>query len=148
MMGPTEIQKLIPHRFPMLLVDRVLEMDAQAISIVAIKNVTYNEPFFPGHFPGRPIMPGVLIIEAMAQTGLICLYALNLIEGGADFFFGGIEQARFRRAVFPGDQLRMEVKLLRSRGNYWKFGGAALVDGETAAETVITAVTVPRSPAP
>ena len=148
MMGPDEILRLLPHRYPMLLVDRVLEIDAQAVAIVAQKNVSHNEPFFAGHFPGRPIMPGVLIVEAMAQAGILCLFALKKIEAGTDFFFGGIESARFRRAVLPGDQLRIEVKLLRSRGNFWKMEGTALVEGETAADAVLTAVTVPRRAAP
>lgn len=148
MMGPEEIQRLLPHRYPFLLVDRVLEVNAEAISIVALKNVSHNEPFFSGHFPGRPIMPGALIVEALAQAGLLCLFSLNKIGVGTDFFFGGIEKARFRRAVLPGDQLRLEVKLLRSRRNYWKMEGAALVEGEAAADAIITAVTVPRPAAP
>lgn len=148
MMGPDEILRLLPHRYPFLLVDRVLEMDAKSVSIVAQKNVSHNEPFFSGHFPGRPIMPGVLVIEALAQTGLLCLFALGKIEVGMDFFFGGIERARFRRAVLPGDQLRLQVRLIQSRSNYWKMEGAALVEGETAADAVITAMTVPRAPAP
>ncbi|MEK6711297.1 MAG: 3-hydroxyacyl-ACP dehydratase FabZ [Nitrospinota bacterium] len=147
-MGPEEIQRLLPHRYPFLFVDRVLEVDAEAVSIVALKNVSHNEPFFLGHFPGRPIMPGVLIVEALAQAGLLCLFSLRLMEEGADFFFGGIESVRFRRAVLPGDQLRLEVKLLRSRRNYWKMEGAALVEGKTAADAVLTAVTIPRPPAP
>lgn len=148
MMGPTEIQRLLPHRYPMLMVDRVLEIDSEAVSIVAQKNVSYNEPFFLGHFPGRPIMPGVLIIEALAQAGLICLFALGKIEVGVDFFFGGVERARFRRAVVPGDQLRFEVKLVQSRGAYWKMEGTAFVDGEAAADATLTAVTVPRPAEP
>ncbi|OGL63499.1 MAG: 3-hydroxyacyl-[acyl-carrier-protein] dehydratase FabZ [Candidatus Tectomicrobia bacterium RIFCSPLOWO2_12_FULL_69_37] len=148
MMGPDEILRLLPHRFPMLMVDRVLELDPQAVSIVAQKNVSHNEPFFAGHFPGRPIMPGVLIIEALAQTGLLCLFALGKVEVGMDFFFGGVERARFRRAVLPGDQIRLEVKLIQSRGNFWKMEGAALIEGETAADAVLTAVTVPRLAAP
>ncbi len=148
MIETDEILRLIPHRFPMLLVDRVLEVDGEAVAIVAQKNVSHNEPFFPGHFPARPIMPGVLIIEAMAQAGLICIFSLNLVERGSDFIFGSIERARFRRAVVPGDQLRLEVKLLRSRGNYWKMEGLASVEGETVAEAVITAVTAPSSKTP
>jgi 3-hydroxyacyl-[acyl-carrier-protein] dehydratase len=148
MMGPDAILRLIPHRFPMLLVDRVLELDAQAVAIVAQKNVSHNEPFFMGHFPGRPIMPGVLIIEAMAQAGILCLFALDKVKAGSDFFFGGIERARFRRAVLPGDSLRIEVRLLQSRGHYWKMGGVALIEGEPAADAVLTAVTVPQAAAP
>ncbi|MBI3127294.1 MAG: 3-hydroxyacyl-ACP dehydratase FabZ [Candidatus Tectomicrobia bacterium] len=148
MMGPEDIQRLIPHRFPMLMVDRVLELDRENVAIVTQKNVSHNEPFFNGHFPGRPIMPGVLIIEAMAQTGILCLFALEKVRIGCDFFFGGIERARFRRAVVPGDVLRIEVQLLQSRGNYWKMEGTALVEGETAADAVLTAVTMPPKAEP
>lgn len=145
MIGADEILKLLPHRFPMLLVDRVLEIDTEEISIIAQKNVAHNEPFFTGHFPDRPIMPGVLIIEALAQTALLCIFGGNIVDPASDFLFAGIEQAKFRRAVVPGDQLRLETKLLRRRGTYWRLEAVALVEGETAAEAIITAIVTPPS---
>ncbi len=145
MMEAEDILQLLPHRFPMLLVDRILEIDTEAISIVTHKNVSHNEPFFAGHFPGRPIMPGVLIIEAMAQSALLCIFGGKIVDPQSDFLFVGIEDAKFRRAVLPGDQLRIEMKTLRRRDTYWKIGGKALVEGEMAAEAVITAIVSPPS---
>ncbi|MEE9241426.1 MAG: 3-hydroxyacyl-ACP dehydratase FabZ [bacterium] len=145
MIGADEILQILPHRFPFLLVDRVLEIDTEAISIVAQKNVSHNEPFFTGHFPGRPIMPGVLIIEAMAQAALLCIFGGKIVDSRSDFLFVGIEKAKFRRAVLPGDQLRIEMKTLRRRNTFWKIEGTALVDGEVAAEAVITAIVTPPS---
>ncbi len=145
MMEAEDILRLLPHRFPMLLVDRILELDTEAISIVTLKNVAHNEPFFTGHFPDMPIMPGVLIIEAMAQSALLCIFGGNIVDPRSDFLFAGIEEAKFRRAVRPGDQLRIEMKTVRRRNTYWKIEGKALVDGEMAAEAVITAVVTPPS---
>jgi len=146
LISPEDILKLLPHRYPMLLIDKVLELDAEAVSIVAIKNVTRNEPFFNGHFPDRPIMPGVMMIEAMAQAALLCIFGLKLAEPTADFMFAGIEQAKFRRAVVPGDQLRIEVKLLRHRSFLWKVDCVVKVEDETAVEAVLTAhVIEPRA---
>lgn len=145
MIGADEILKLLPHRYPMLLVDRVLELDPEAISIVTLKNVAHNEPFFTGHFPNMPIMPGVLIIEAMAQSALLCIFGGKIVSSDSDFLFAGIEDAKFRRAVLPGDQLRIEMRSLRRRNTFWKIGGKVLVDGETAAEAVITAIVTPPS---
>ena len=145
MMEAADILRLLPHRFPMLLVDRVLELDAEAITIVTLKNVAHNEPFFTGHFPGQPIMPGVLIVEAMAQSALLCIFGGNIVDPRSDFLFAGIEEAKFRRAVLPGDQLRIEMKTLKRRNSYWKIAGRALVDGEMAAEAVITAIVNPPS---
>jgi len=131
-----EIQASLPHRYPFLLVDRVVELTDE--KIVALKNVTANEPHFQGHFPGHPIMPGVLIIEAMAQAG--ALLAMNVIKkSGVDpatklIFFMGIDKAKFRRPVVPGDQLRLEVVPLRKGGAIWKMKGAAFVGDEVAAE--------------
>lgn len=139
MISPEEILDLLPHRYPMLLIDKVLELDAEAVSIVALKNVTQNEPFFTGHFPGKPIMPGVMIIEAMAQAALLCIFGGNIVDPASDFLFASIEQAKFRRAVVPGDQLRIEVKLLRHRSFLWKVDCVAKVEDETAVEGVITA---------
>jgi len=134
-----EILRLLPHRFPMLMVDRVLKMDPEAVTLVAIKNVTHNEPFFSGHFPDMPIMPGVLMIEAMAQAALLLIFGGKLVDPASDFLFAGIERAKFRRAVVPGDQLRISIGLNRRRGFLWKVDALVSVDGETAAEAVITA---------
>jgi len=132
-MSINEIKNFIPHRYPFLLVDKVIEMNLGK-SIVAIKNVSVNEEFFNGHFPFRPVMPGVLIIEAMAQTaGLLTLKTLNEeFTGENPFLFAGIDNARFKRVVEPGDQLRMEVELIKYRLNLWKFKGTATVDGDVA----------------
>ena len=129
--------KLLPHRYPMLLIDRVVEI-VRAKRIVAIKNVTINEPFFAGHFPGYPIMPGVLIIEAMAQAGAALLF--NEVSERDDklLVFTGIERARFRRPVVPGDQLRIEVDVLAFRQTAGRLQGKAYVDGKLACEGVVT----------
>lgn len=128
-----EILKYLPHRYPFLLIDRVIEI-VEGESIVAIKNVTINEEFFVGHFPNRPVMPGVLILEALAQAaGVLAYKSTNTSpKDGVLFLFAGIDNARFRRVVEPGDQLRMEVKVLRSRRDMWKLEGSAFVDGELA----------------
>ena len=145
MMDSQRIQELIPHRDPFLLVDRVTDLDPEEISIVAQKNITEDEPYLEGHFPGNPIMPGVLVIEALAQTGLICLFELKLIEPEADFFFTGIEQVKFRHPVVPGDLLELHVKLLRNKRTLWKFEGRAFAGGQIAAEGLFTAYAIPRS---
>lgn len=133
------IMKLLPHRYPILLVDRVLELEPGA-RIVAIKNVSMNEPYFQGHFPGHPVMPGVLIIEAMAQAAAVLTYVTlqTSQEAGAMFYFAGIDGARFKRLVQPGDQLRMEVTMDRVKRGIGKFTGRALVDGEVACEAEMT----------
>ena len=124
----------LPHRYPFLLVDRVLEL-LPGESIRAVKNVTYNEPFFPGHFPGRPVMPGVMIIEALAQAaGILCFVTTNVIpDHNTRFYFVGIDGARFRRPVVPGDQLLLTAQLERSLKGIWRFSTAALVGNEEAA---------------
>ena len=123
-----EILKQLPHRFPFLLVDRVLEC-RPGESIRALKNVTYNEPYFPGHFPHRPVMPGVIIIEALAQAaGILCFITVNVIpDDKTRFYFVGIDKARFRKPVVPGDQLVLTAQLQRSLKGIWKFSTAALV---------------------
>jgi 3-hydroxyacyl-[acyl-carrier-protein] dehydratase len=128
-----EILTLLPHRYPFLLIDKVISIELGQ-SLVAIKNVTINEPFFMGHFPDRPIMPGVLIIEAMAQAGGILAYKSSNTKAsdGTLFYFAGIDQARFRRVVGPGDQLRIEVKVLRSKRDIWVLEGNAYVGDELA----------------
>ncbi len=127
-----EIMKLLPHRYPMLLVDRIIECDDKA-HIVGIKNVTVNEPFFQGHFPGLPVMPGVLQLEAMAQTAGILL---NRIAGSPDGvpFFMAIDKAKFRRVVKPGDQMRIEVTITKLRSKMGRFEACVRVDGEVASE--------------
>lgn len=128
-----EILKYLPHRHPFLLIDRVIEME-EGKSLVAIKNVTINEPFFVGHFPGRPVMPGVLILEALAQAaGVLAYKSTNTLPSeGVLYYFAGIDNARFRRVVEPGDQLRLEVKVIKTKRDMWKLEGSAHVDGELA----------------
>jgi 3-hydroxyacyl-[acyl-carrier-protein] dehydratase len=138
------ILSVLPHRYPLLLVDRVLEMEPKK-RIVAIKNVTINEEVFLGHFPGRPVMPGVLLIEGMAQAGgLLLLHDLPQRESKL-LLFAGIEEAKFRRPVVPGDQIRYEVEVLRLRSTFCKVKGKALVDGELAAEAILSTAMVDRS---
>ena len=142
------IMALIPHRYPMLLIDKVADI-VPAESCTGIKNVTFNEPHFQGHFPGHPIMPGVLIIEAMAQTSAVLVVAS--LEGvGCDthvVYFMTIDSARFRHPVIPGDTLTIKVKKDRSRGPVWKFKGEAYVGNTLCAEAVYTAMLVPRDEA-
>jgi len=130
-----EILQLLPHRYPFLLIDRVLSIDL-GNSLVALKNVTMNEAFFMGHFPNRPIMPGVLILEAMAQAGGVLAYKSTGTKpsDGILYYLAGIDNVRFRRVVEPGDQLRLEVKLLRSKREIWKLEGAAYVGEELACQ--------------
>src|SRR5512146_1287152 len=140
----TEIQRILPHRYPMLLVDRVIEHQRKQ-RIVAIKNVSANEPFFAGHFPGFPIMPGVLIVEAMAQAGGALLLTEIADREHKLMVFTGIERARFRRPVLPGDQLRIEVEVLAWRQTAVRMQGKAYVGEKLAAEAVITCQLVDRS---
>lgn len=140
------IKSLIPHRYPFLLVDRVLEL-VPGERIVALKNVTANEPFFQGHFPGYPVMPGVLIIEALAQAGAVMMLRSMDSPETKIPFFAGIDGARFRRQVVPGDQLRLELTVIRSRGSSCKLQARALVGEELAAEAEIMAL-VGERPAP
>ena len=135
-----KITSLIPHRYPFLLVDKVVDI-VEGESAVGIKNVTINEPFFPGHFPKKPVMPGVLILEAMAQTaGCLALDTMGDSAGDSLVYFMAIDGAKFRRMVVPGDQLRMHVTKERGRGKVWKFKGEAYVDGELACEATLTAM--------
>jgi len=135
----TEIQAILPHRYPFLLVDRIEELEIGK-RVVGIKNVTVNEPFFQGHFPGRPIMPGVLIIEAMAQVGGVLAFK-SASQAGAKFvYFMGIEKAKFRKPVVPGDRLRFVVDVLRGRHPYWKMRGEAFVDDVLVCEAELMAM--------
>src|SRR6476660_4474578 len=141
--GPLDIKRVmasLPHRYPMLLVDRVESLDPDK-GIVAIKAVTINEPFFQGHFPTRPIMPGVLIVEALAQAaGVLAVEALGLAGSGKLVYFMAIEGAKFRQPVEPGVLLRIEVELVQDRGKICRFAGRASVDGQLAAEANFTAM--------
>ncbi|MEM7750151.1 MAG: 3-hydroxyacyl-ACP dehydratase FabZ [Pseudomonadota bacterium] len=136
------LMKLLPHRFPFLLVDRMFDMDRDE-SAVGLKNVTINEPFFQGHFPEYPVMPGVLIIEGLAQTaGALCVHSLGESYTPHLVYFMGIDRAKFRKPVVPGDQLYFHVKKIRSRGRAWRFFGEAKVEGKTVAEAEISAMIV------
>jgi len=142
-MDVVEIQKILPHRYPFLLVDRILEIDPGK-RIVGVKNVTVNEEFFLGHFPGKPVMPGVLIVEAMAQVGGVLLLKDMPEREHKLVLFAGIDEARFRRPVVPGDQIRFEVEVLRLKSSTCKLQGRAYVDGNLVAEAVILSAMVDR----
>ena len=136
----TRVMKLLPHRYPFLLLDRIKDMDGDE-SCVGIKNVTINEPFFQGHFPEFPVMPGVLIIEGLAQTaGALCVANLGADYKPSIVYFMGIDKAKFRRPVVPGDQLHYHVRKLRSRGRVWRFYGEARVNGHVVAEAEVSAM--------
>ena len=138
-----EIMERIPHRYPFLLVDRVIELVPRQ-RIVAIKNVTFNEEFFQGHFPGAPVMPGVLIIEALAQAGAVLLLSDIPDRASKLVYFTGIDEARFRRPVVPGDQIRLTMEVLKLRARTCKMRGTAEVDGELVAEAEIMSALVER----
>lgn len=134
------IQRILPHRYPFLLVDRVIDIDGSQ-SGVGLKNVTFNEPHFQGHFPGAPIMPGVTIVEAMAQTaGVMVGVGLDLADRNLLIYFMAMDSVKFRRKVVPGDQLRMDLRTRRGGGKVWKFEGRATVDGDLACEASFTAM--------
>jgi beta-hydroxyacyl-ACP dehydratase FabZ len=139
MLDINEIKKIIPHRYPFLLVDKIIECDDDA-NIVGIKSVTMNEPFFQGHFPGFPVMPGVLIVEAMAQVA--CILAMRVLkkEGSASVFFTGIDGVKFRKPVIPGDVLRLELTKTKQRGELFRFDGKALVEEQVVTQGSIQAV--------
>jgi 3-hydroxyacyl-[acyl-carrier-protein] dehydratase len=145
-MNVVEIQKILPHRYPFLFVDGVAEME-RLKSIVSVKNVTMNEAYFQGHFPGAPVMPGVLIIECMAQTGGLLLLQEVPDREKKLLYFAAVDGARFRRPVVPGDQLRIEMKVLNWRGDFCKLEGRATVDGQLAAEATLMCKMVDREQA-
>ncbi|PZQ99581.1 MAG: 3-hydroxyacyl-[acyl-carrier-protein] dehydratase FabZ [Cereibacter sphaeroides] len=142
------IQRIIPHRYPFLLIDKVRDIVVDE-GCVGIKNITLNEPQFQGHFPGMPIFPGVMIIEAMAQTsGVLVGLSMDLVDKNAKVFFMGVDGVKFRRKVVPGDVLELHVKALRGGGRVWKFEGRAIVDGELACEATFMAMfDVPKAEA-
>jgi beta-hydroxyacyl-ACP dehydratase FabZ len=139
MLDINEIKKILPHRYPFLLVDRIVECDDES-RIVGIKNVTVNEPFFQGHFPEFPVMPGVLIVEAMAQVA--CILALRILkkEGAASVLFTGIDGVKFRKPVVPGDVLRFELTKIKQRGELFRFQGTALVDDKMVTGGTLQAI--------
>ncbi|MBF0456948.1 MAG: 3-hydroxyacyl-ACP dehydratase FabZ [Nitrospirae bacterium] len=137
MINIMEILKTLPHRYPFLMVDKVIEL-VPGETAVGVKNVTINEPFFQGHFPGNPVMPGVLIVEALAQVSGILAFKSG-IEGNTVYFMS-IEKAKFRRPVLPGDSLKLMVKTVQKRGKVWKFSGRATVEENTVAEAEFTAM--------
>jgi beta-hydroxyacyl-ACP dehydratase FabZ len=138
-LGIEEIMKILPHRYPFLLVDRIVEMEAMK-RVVAIKNVTINEPFFQGHFPGHPIMPGVLIVEAMAQAGGVLLMGTVDDPESKVVYFMSIDNIKFRKPVKPGDQLRFEVDIIQLRGKVCRIAGVAKVDGQVVCEAEMAAM--------
>ena len=144
MMDINEIQSIIPHRYPFLLIDRIVELEPLK-RIVAIKNVTINEPFFQGHFPGAPIVPGVIIIEAMAQAGAVLLFSEVKDRENKLLLFTSIEEAKFRKPVGPGDQLRLEVSVIRYKLGYAKLRAEARVDGQLVTEAVIASALADRN---
>ena len=141
------IQSILPHRYPFLLVDKILEMEPKK-RIIGIKNVSVNEPYFQGHFPGKPIMPGVLILESMAQTGGLLLLQEIPDRENKLLYFVAIDNARFRRPVVPGDQVRLEMNVVAWRGNFCKLEGRASVDGVLAAEATLMCMMVDRDAEP
>ncbi len=139
-----DIFKILPHRYPFLLIDRVLESDGRS-RMVAVKNVTINEHFFEGHFPEHPVMPGVLVVEAMAQVGVLLLFSEDEERESKLVYFSGIDNCRFRQPVIPGDQLRIEISVLRQRGRYYKMRGEAFVEGALVAEAELSCTVVERN---
>lgn len=140
MLDSVEIASILPHRYPFLLVDRIVEIELGR-KIVGIKNITVNEPFFQGHFPNYPIMPGVLIVESMAQVGGVLAFRSSQEEhSGKLVYFIGIDRAKFRKPVVPGDQMRIEIEVVQQRVPFWKMQGTAFVDGTLVAEAVLSAM--------
>lgn len=142
-----DIKQMLPHRYPFLLIDRVLELE-EGRRCKALKNVTGNEPFFQGHFPGNPVMPGVLIVEAMAQACGVAAFALDEDVQNKWLLFAGIDKARFKRPVVPGDQLLIEANYLNHRMNVWSFDVTATVDGNRVAHAELRVATIPKNQAP
>lgn len=146
-MDISQIFEILPHRYPFLFVDRILEFEKDR-RIVGIKNVTINEPFFQGHFPGRPVMPGVLIIEVLAQVGGVLAFKSLPPNGHPVVYLTGVDKAKFRKPVVPGDQLRLEVDVLRRRPPFWKMQGRAFVATDLICEAELTAMVTKEELAP
>jgi beta-hydroxyacyl-ACP dehydratase FabZ len=144
MLGIREIMDILPHRYPMLLVDRVIEIDAEKGKIVCLKNVTANEEFFLGHFPGAPVMPGVLIVEAMAQCAAVLILRDIPNRNEKLFLFGGVDKARFRKPVVPGDQLHLTCEIIQRRSSSVRVKGTATVDGNVVAEAELLSIMTDR----
>jgi len=144
MIGIDEIMTYLPHRYPFLLIDRIVEFEENK-RVVGIKNVTINEPFFQGHFPGHPIMPGVLLLEAMAQVGGVMALKSDPDPSSKVIYFMSIDKAKFRKPVIPGDQVRFELDLIKSRGNIRSLTAKALVDGAVVAEAEMMAMIVEKN---
>ena len=138
-MDTVEVQSILPHRYPFLLVDRVVEFEPGQRA-VGLKNVTINEPYFQGHFPGRPVFPGVLIVEALAQLGGVLAIRSSSVEGSPVVYLTGIDKARFRKPVIPGDQVRLEVEVIKRRPPFWKMQGKAFVGSDLVCEAESTAM--------
>ena len=138
-MDAVEIQSILPHRYPFLLVDRVVEF-APGRRAVGLKNVTVNEPYFQGHFPGRPVFPGVLIVEALAQLGGVLAIRSSPVEQSPIVYLTGIDKAKFRKPVIPGDQIRLEVEVIKRRPPFWKMQGKAFVGSDLVCEAESTAM--------
>jgi 3-hydroxyacyl-[acyl-carrier-protein] dehydratase len=139
-----DILKVLPHRYPFLMVDRIIEFDGTTGRIVALKNVTFNEAFFQGHFPDHPVMPGVLLVEALAQVGVILLFTLRGSKDTKLAYFSGIDHCRFRQPVFPGDQLRLVVTLIKERWQFYKMKGEAMVNDKLAVEAELSCTMIDR----
>ena len=138
-MDAIEVQAILPHRYPFLLVDRVIEFDSGRRA-VGLKNVTVNDPYFQGHFPGRPVFPGVLIVEALAQLGGVLAIRSSSVEGSPIVYLTGIDKAKFRKPVIPGDQIRLEVEVMKRRPPFWKMQGKAFVGNDLVCEAESTAM--------
>ena len=138
-MDAIEVQAILPHRYPFLLVDRVVEFDSGRRA-VGLKNVTVNDPYFQGHFPGRPVFPGVLIVEALAQLGGVLAIRSSSVEGSPIVYLTGIDKAKFRKPVIPGDQIRLEVEVIKRRPPFWKMQGKAFVGNDLVCEAESTAM--------
>ena len=138
-MDAVEVQSILPHRYPFLLVDRVVEFEPGQRA-VGLKNVTVNDPYFQGHFPGRPVFPGVLIVEALAQLGGVLAIRSSSVEGSPIVYLTGIDRAKFRKPVVPGDQIRLEVEVIKRRPPFWKMQGKAFVGSDLVCEAESTAM--------